>query len=135
MNRDYHELIKIKSFLERFNYLKIGGTVGKDTFGFDRYLNQILYRSYEWKKIRDSVIERDLGFDLAHQDIPIIGRIVVHHMNPITTDDILSKRNSILDPSFLVSCSFSTHLAIHYGDSNLLPKDYFERKSGDTTLW
>ena len=123
------------TFEEKFNYLKLNGNVGKETFGFDRYLNQRFYRSYEWKNARKIVIARDNGGDLGDIDRPISGRILVHHMNPISANDLDSGLDFIIDPEYLISVSHNTHNAIHYGDLELLPKQYIPRSPGDTKLW
>lgn len=136
IERSYSELVSIKSFRERFEYLKLNGKVGEPTFGGHRYLNQFLYRSPEWRPIRREVILRDNGFDLAHPDHEIPGNIYVHHLNPITIDDILRGRSKVFDLENLVSSSFSTHNAIHYGDANLLPEDTIVvRRKNDTCPW
>lgn len=132
--KSYSELIKIPSFQERLDYLRISGFVGDQTFGGHRLLNQILYSCPEWRKIRREVILRDDGLDLAHPDYEIAGRIYVHHINPITVDDILNRSRKVFDLENLVSCSFETHNAIHYGSEN--PKPVFvERKENDTCPW
>lgn len=133
--RTYTELLKIPTFLERFRYLKLGGQVGTETFGFDRYLNQAFYKSREWRSIRDKVIARDLGYDLASEDRPIGGRIIVHHMNPISEADIENSTELLLNPEYLISVSNDTHQAIHYGDESLLVCDPIIRKPNDTALW
>lgn len=134
--RTYSKLITLPTYLERFNYLKLGGRVGKDTFGFDRHLNQKLYqRDPRWKKARDLVIIRDNGCDLGMPGYEIYGKIIVHHMNPITIDDILHDRDWIYDPEFLICTVHNTHNAIHYGDENLLPKAPIERTPNDTCPW
>jgi hypothetical protein len=134
--RTYSELITLPTFEERFNYLKLGGRVGADTFGFDRHLNQTLYqRSQKWKNVRDIVIIRDNGCDLGVEGYPIYGKIIVHHMNPITLDDILNDRDWIYDPEFLICTVHATHNAIHYGDENLLNKIPVERTVNDTCPW
>lgn len=133
--RTYTELLKIPTYKERYNYLKLGAKVGEETFGYDRYLNQVFYRSKEWKSIRDKIILRDNGCDLADPDHAIFGRIYVHHMNPITLRDIDKRNPEIFDPEFLVCCSFDTHNAIHYGSENMLPQELVERKPGDTCPW
>lgn len=135
--KTYSELIEIPSLIERFRYLKIGGSVGEETFGFDRYLNQTLYRSSEWKKIRKKVIVRDLGCDMALEDYPISGRIYIHHMNPISKRDLVGHSDKIIDPEYLVCVSFDTHNAIHYGDESLLPINRVPivRSPNDTCLW
>ena len=135
MIRTYSELMLCNTFEEKFNYLKLNGNVGKETFGFDRYLNQRFYRSYEWKNARKIVIARDNGNDLGDIDRPISGRILVHHMNPISANDLDSGLDFIIDPGYLISVSHNTHNAIHYGDSELLPKQYIPRSPGDTKLW
>ena len=133
--RTYSELILLPTFEERFQYLKLDGRVGKDTFGFDRYLNQIFYRSERWKKIRDYVIVRDNGCDLAIDDREIAGRIIVHHMNPLDLRDIVDETEYLLDPEFLISTMHITHNAIHYGDENLLITAPIERTKNDTCPW
>lgn len=138
--RSYSELIKLRTFEERFEYLKLGGEVGIPTFGSDRYLNQELYRSNRWRGIggvRNKVILRDNGCDLGVEGYDIFSKkgIYIHHMNPITIDDILEERDWVYDPEYLICCSYETHNAIHYGDIDLLPKKFEERKPGDTTLW
>lgn len=135
MKRTYSELIKLKTFEERFEYLKLSGAVGKDTFGFDRYLNQKFYRTPEWKKIRDYVIVRDGGCDLGIHDRDIYDRIIIHHMNPITVTDICSHSDQILDPEQLICTSFRTHNAIHYGDISLVNQKPVERTPNDTCPW
>lgn len=134
--RTYSELITLPTFEERFRYLKLNGRVGEDTFGFDRYLNQEFYqRSQEWKRVRDFVILRDNGCDLAIDDREIMGKILVHHMNPITKEDILQRSEFLLNPEYLICTMKSTHDAIHYGDESLLIKDHVERRPNDTCLW
>ena len=133
--RTYSELITLPTFEERFNYLKLKGQVGKDTFGFDRWLNQIFYRDPEWKSIRDYVIVRDNGCDLGVDGYEINGRILVHHMNPISKEDILERSKYLLDPEFLISTVHNTHNAIHYGDEDLLIKTPIERTKNDTCPW
>lgn len=133
--RSFTEIQEYFSFESRYNYLKLNGVVGDITFGFDRYLNQALYKSREWKRVRDLVIIRDNGCDLAIPDREIVGKIVVHHMNPITIEDVESRRDIVLDPEFLICVSNNTHLAIHYSDPSLLPKDPVTRKPGDTSPW
>ena len=133
--RTYSELIKIPTFEERFQYLRLDGVVGESTFGFDRYLNQIFYRSARWKKVRDYVILRDNGCDLAMEGYEIYDRILVHHMNPITIRDIEYETEYLIDPEFLISTVHNTHNAIHYGDEKLLPQLPIERKPFDTCPW
>ena len=135
MIRRYSELRHIPTFEERFDYLKLNGSVGRETFGFDRYINQRFYTSKEWRDVRHHVIARDLGLDLGAEGYEINSRILIHHMNPIVVDDILHKNDDILDPEFLITTCHNTHNAIHYGDSSLLPKPLVERSRGDTKLW
>lgn len=134
--KSYSELIKIDSFEERFKYLSLVGIVGETTFGGHRYLNQILYQTDKWKKdTRREVILRDNGCDLAHEDYPIQGSIYIHHINPITIDDILEERPCVFDLENLISTSFRTHNGIHYGTEDLLLKGFVERKKNDTCPW
>lgn len=134
--RTYDELIKLPTFEERYEYLKIGGVVGEETFGFDRYLNQIFYKSKEWLAIRNYVITRDNGCDLGALDHEIIGdRIIIHHMNPITKEDILNRSEFLLDPKYLITTVKNTHDAIHYGNKDLLRSDLVERSKNDTCPW
>lgn len=134
--KTFTELSKLESFEARYEYLKLGSNVGEMTFGFDRYLNQLLYKSKIWAKVRDSVILRDEGWDLGLKGfLEIGGRVVVHHMNPITSEQIEYKDKDILDPEFLVCCSNSTHQAIHYGNISILPQKMIERTSNDTSPW
>lgn len=135
MWRTYSELIQYPTLLDRFKYLKLDGIVGIDTFGHDRFLNQALYTSYEWKKIRNRVIVRDMGCDMALDGYGIHGRVIIHHINPLSIEDIESRSSKVFDMDNLVCVSHMTHEAIHYGDENLLPKDPIERKPGDTRLW
>ena len=136
MTRTYSELIRLQTFEERFKYLKLGSKVGKETFGFDRYFNQKFYRSTEWKQIRNYVIARDQGCDLAIFDRQICGRIYVHHMNPISLDDIKDATEYLLNADYLVCASKETHDALHYGDGSLLMTSKpVERTPGDTKLW
>ena len=134
--RTYSELITLPTYIDRFNYLKLGGRVGADTFGFDRYLNQKVYqRDPRWKKARDLVIIRDNGCDLGVEGYEIYGKIMVHHMNPITMDDILKERDWIYDPEFLISTAHITHNAIHYGNEKLLVTEPIVRMKNDTCPW
>lgn len=133
--KTYSELIRIQTFQERFEYLLIGGNVGDPTFGGHRYLNQILYKTSEWRLTRREVILRDDGYDLGHEDYPIVGNIYIHHINPVTIDDILNRRPFVFDLENLISTSFNTHNAIHYGDSNLLPSEHLQRSKNDTCPW
>lgn len=135
--RTYSELIKLPTFEERYRYLRIGGKVGEDTFGFDRYLNQIFYRSDEWLDIRDFVIVRDLGCDLGcvDREIPKGIPIIVHHMNPITKADILERSKFLLDPEYMISTYKRTHDAIHYGNDDSIMEMTIERSMYDTCPW
>ena len=133
--KTYSELITIPTFEERFEYLKLDGQVGVETFGFNRYLNQALYKSDEWLSIRDYVITRDNGCDLGMEGYEIYGRILIHHINPITKDDIIQRSRILLDPENLITTVKRTHDAIHYGDSNLLMRAPIERRKNDTCLW
>ena len=133
--KTYSELITIPTFEERYEYLRLQGKVGKETFGFDRWLNQVFYRSKEWKTVRDKVIVRDCGCDLAMLDREIQGRILVHHMNPIIVRDILDRTEFLLNPEYLICTSKNTHDAIHYGDSKLLITMPIERSRNDTCPW
>ena len=133
--RSYSELITIPTFEERFKYLKLDGRVGEETFGFDRYLNQIFYKSNEWLRVRDLVIVRDNGCDLGIKGREIYGRILIHHMNPITIDDITRRSKYLLDPEYLITTVKNTHDAIHYGDESLLIKVPIERSKYDTCPW
>lgn len=133
--RTYSELILLPTFEERYQYLRLGGEVGKETFGFDRYLNQAFYKTPEWLSVRDQVIVRDNGCDLGIEDRAIHGRILVHHMNPITIDDILSRSEYLLNPDYLICTIKNTHDAIHYGDDDLLIKEPVERSRNDTCPW
>lgn len=133
--RTYSELIKLSTLAERFDYLKLGGVIGEDTFGFERYLNQNFYRSAVWKKIRNQVIIRDNGCEMGLEDYPISGRIIIHHMNPVDSDDIIHQRDILLNPEFLICVGNQTHNAIHYGSIDLLPQDPIERKPNDTCPW
>lgn len=133
--KSYSEVILLPTLEERFEYLKLEGTVGAETFGYDRYLNQVLYHDPEWRRIRNDVIIRDNGCDLGVEGYEIKGRILVHHINPITIDDIKLRRYCIFDLDNLICTSHDTHNAIHYGDANLLPKNPIERKPNDTCPW
>ena len=133
--KSYSDLIQIPTFEERFKYLQLSGSVGKETFGFDRYLNQNFYRSVEWKRIRDEVIVRDNGCDLGIADRPIAGKILIHHINPITDKDIVNATNILLNPEYLICVSHMTHNAIHYGNEDLLIKDPVIRTKNDTCPW
>lgn len=135
MIRTYEELVKMASFEDRFNYLKLDGKVGNDTFGFDRYLNQRFYRSSEWRRVRREIIIRDDGYDLGIRDRPIVGRVYIHHMNPISSDDIIHSSDFLLNPNYLISVSLDTHNALHYGDISLIEHKVVERKPNDTCPW
>lgn len=131
----YSELIQFNTFEERYRYLKLDGRVGEDTFGFDRYLNQIFYRSQKWKRVRNEVIIRDNGCDLGMEGHEIHGRILIHHMNPITLKDIERESEILLDPEYLISTIHNTHNAIHYGDEKLLIVAPIVRARNDTCPW
>lgn len=135
MIRSYSELIRRQTFKDRFDYLQLNGQVAGATFGGSRYLNQAFYRSAEWKQIRDYVILRDNGCDLGIEDRPIFGKPLVHHINPITKDSIIHDSDFILDPENLITVSFQTHNAIHYGDISLIPGEPIIRQANDTKLW
>lgn len=135
MMRTYSELIKYNTFEDRFNYLKLDGVIGEDTFGFDRWLNQYFYNSKEWKSTRDFVIIRDGGCDMAMDGYEIGGKVYVHHMNPITQNDIIYATEALMNPEFLVCVSHNTHNAIHYGDISLLTTDPIVRTPNDTCPW
>lgn len=133
--RSYSELIQLPTFEERFNYLKLDGIVGEDTFGHDRYINQLLYKSGKWKRTRNDIIIRDNGCDLGMADRAIYGKLIVHHINPITEDDILRDRTCVYDPDNLICVSHNTHQAIHYSSDDILIKDPIERTQHDTCPW
>lgn len=133
--RTYSELITIPTFEERFEYLQLKGSVGKDTFGYDRYLNQILYNSPEWKRLRNQIIIRDGGCDLACDGYEIYGKVLIHHLNPITVEDVLARSRKVFDPDNLVCVSHNTHNAIHYGNVDLLITGPIIRTQNDTCPW
>ena len=134
--RTYSELKELKTFEERFKYLKLGGVVGVETFGFDRYFNQKFYTTTEWKQLRNHIIVRDLGCDLGCEDHEIFGqRIIIHHMNPIDLEDIEKKSDFLLNREFLITTIHSTHNAIHYGDESLIITAPIERRRNDTCPW
>lgn len=133
--RTYSELKQLNTFEERYEYLKLDGQVGADTFGFDRYLNQVFYKSPEWRSIRNEVIVRDDGCDLGIEGREIHTKILVHHMNPISKEDILERSDILLNPEYLITTVKRTHDAIHYGDSDTLIKDPIERSANDTCPW
>ena len=136
MFRNYTELSKLKTFEERFEYLRLDGQVGKETFGFDRIFNQIFYRSVEWKRVRDQVIIRDCGCDLGVLGHEIYGqRILIHHMNPISLEDLERRSEILMNPEYLITTIHNTHQAIHYGDEDLLIKLPRERTKNDTCPW
>ena len=133
--RTYSELILLPTFEERFKYLQLNGRVGDDTFGFDRYINQKFYSSAEWKRIRDIVIMRDNGCDLALKGYEIYGRILIHHMNPITVKDVELSTEYLMNPEYLICVTHNTHNAIHYGDEKLITKGPVVRTKNDTCPW
>ena len=135
MIRTYSELSTITSFKGRFRYLKLDGAVGESTFGFDRYLNQLFYRSQRWRKIRDEVIVRDCGCDLGVEGYEIYKYVMIHHMNPITAKDIQDESEYLLNPEYLITTTQRTHNAIHYGNEDLLPTMPVERTKNDTCPW
>lgn len=135
MIRRYSELERLKTFEERYNYLQLKGSVGRSTFGFDRYINQKFYRSNKWLQIRNQVILRDEGCDLGIIGYEIYDHIVIHHMNPVSKEDIIHGNDIVFNLDFLICTSHRTHTAIHYGDSSLLYKKPIIRRPGDTILW
>lgn len=134
-SKTYSELIAIPTYEDRFRYLQLQGAVGKDTFGYDRYLNQVLYNSQEWKRFRNEIIIRDNGCDLAFEGYDIHGRILVHHINPITVDDVVNRNPLVFDPENVICVTHNTHNAIHYGDESLLITAPIERTRHDTCPW
>jgi len=134
-NKKYSELIKIPTFEERFEYLKLKGVVGKDTFGFTRWINQVLYTSTQWRSLRREIIIRDNGNDLACDGFEIYGAMLIHHINTITYDDVVNRNSIIFDPENLITTRLKTHNAIHYGDSKLLSVGPIERTKNDTCPW
>ena len=133
--RTYSELIHHSLFEDRYEYLKLPGIVGRVTLGFDRYIGQKFYRSREWRSARDYVIVRDNGCDLGVPGHEIRTDLLIHHINPISVDDLVGGLHWILDPEYLITTCHDTHNAIHYGDASLLPKEFVERSPGDTKLW
>lgn len=133
--KSYSELIMIPTFVERFEYLKLDGTIGIDTFGHDRWLNQVLYRSPEWKRFRNRIIIRDNGCDLGIEGREIQGKIIIHHLNPLTIEDVINRSPKIFDEENVISTMLMTHNAIHYGDEELLMKDPIIRTANDTCPW
>ena len=135
MIRRYSELIRLPTFIERYKYLRLGGQVCDETFGFERYLNQRFYHSSSWRDVRDFVIARDLGCDLAVAGYEIHSNVCIHHMNPATVDDIIIGSDALVDPEFLICTSLRTHNAIHYGDEGLFGDGFAERRPNDTCPW
>lgn len=135
MIRTYSELIQIDDYYDRYEYLRLSGKVADPTFDRLRYINQAFYASYQWRKLRNKVIIRDGGCDMAHEDYEIPGRIYIHHLNPVTPEDLETDSEFVWDPEFLVCVAFDTHNAIHYGDDTLLPQPLVERRPGDTCPW
>lgn len=133
--RCYSELITLPTFIERFRYLKLDGSIGMDTFGHDRWLNQVLYRSPEWKRFRNGIIIRDNGCDLGCEDRPIFGKILIHHINPLTIEDVLNRDPKIFDEENVISTILLTHNALHYGDESILYQDPITRQPNDTCPW
>lgn len=133
--RVYSELHRFSTFEDRFHYLALRGQVGDSTFGYDRYINQAFYRSREWRGIRNDVIVRDNGCDLGVSGFEIHDKVLIHHMNPMTVDDIVDGDENILDSRFLITVTHKTHNAIHFGDERMLPRQYTARVPGDTRLW
>lgn len=131
----YSDLVLLPTFQDRYRYLRLNGLVGKETFGFDRYMNQFFYRSPEWRRVRDMVITRDEGCDLGIPGRDIFGKIIIHHMNPIRPEDIRNRSELILDPEYLIATTHDTHLAIHYGDEHLLLQEPVERRPNDICPW
>lgn len=135
MNKSYEELVKLKTFKERYRYLKLSGRVGEETFGCDRYLNQVFYRSKEWKDFRNKIIIRDNGCDLGIDGMEIHSKLLIHHINPITKRDILERSSLLMDENNVICVSHNTHEAIHYGDESLLIEEYVPRRPNDTIPW
>lgn len=133
--RTYSELLTFDSYEERFEYLKLDGVIGQDTFGYDRYLNQQFYRTPEWKRVRDQIIVRDNGCDLGVEGYEIYGKIYIHHMNPLTPKDIIDRSDYLLNPEYLICVTMNTHNAIHYSDASLLAMLPKERTKNDTCPW
>lgn len=135
MKRRYSELITLPTFRERYNYVKLNGKVGEDTFGADRYLNQLFYKTKEWRQFRNEIIFRDRNCDLAHPDYELLETIVIHHLNPITKEDILDRSELLMDPENVICTAPKTHQAIHYGDASLLILEPLVRRPNDTCPW
>lgn len=135
MSKCYRDLRRLETFEDRYEYLRLGGSVGHATLGFDRYIGQAFYQSFQWKSVRQQVILRDNGCDLGIPGFEIHDSLLVHHMNPIDSDDVVHGEEWILDPDYLITTTQNTHNAIHYGDRSLLKIKFTERRSGDTKLW
>lgn len=135
ITRNYSELSEMQTLEERFSYLELSSVVGEASFGRERHLNQAFYKSREWRDIRHHVIARDLGFDLGDPETPVVGNVYIHHMNPLTQDDILNGTDNLLDPEFLISTSLRVHNAIHFGNQSQIPRGPTVRRPGDTKLW
>lgn len=133
--RSYHEMLQFQTFEDRYEYLKLRSSVGTSTFGFDRWINQAFYRSTQWKQVRAVVIARDSGLDLGMDGYEIYDKVIIHHMNPMTADDIDDADPNILNPDYLITVSHNTHNAIHFGDKRRLAQPIVERRPGDTSLW
>lgn len=133
--RIYNELRRLETFEERYHYLELKGILGEQTFGFDRWINQRFYRSREWKLVRNRVIIRDNGCDLGVPGFEIYSGLIIHHMNPLTVEELKHGDERLIDPNFLITTSLQTHNAIHFGDESLLPRGPVVREAGDTTLW
>ena len=133
--KTYSELLTFSTFEDRYEYLRLNGSVGEETFGFDRYFNQKFYRSKEWKNAKDKIVIRDHGCDLGIDGYEIWGKIYIHHMNPITLQDLENQSDFLLNPEYLICTTLSTHNAIHYGDKSLLPQEMVERQPNDTCPW
>jgi hypothetical protein len=134
-SRTYSELRRLDTFEERFRYLELRGIIGFATFGFDRWMNQRFYKSQQWQLVRDAVIVRDNGCDLGIPGYEVYSGLIVHHMNPLSVNDLIGNEEWVIDPEFLITTSLQTHNAIHYGDENQIPRGPIERKVGDTKLW
>jgi hypothetical protein len=134
-SRTYSELRRLDTFEERFRYLELRGVIGFATFGFDRWMNQRFYKSQQWQLVRDAVIVRDNGCDLGIPGYEVYSGLIVHHMNPLSVNDLIGNEEWVIDPEFLITTSLQTHNAIHYGDENQIPRGPIERKVGDTKLW
>lgn len=133
--RSYSELKRLPTFKERYEYLRIGGLVGESTFGFERFLNQALYTSQRWRLLRNQIIVRDNGCDLGVEGYDIYDKIIIHHMNPLTREQMEEPDDSMFDPEYLICVSHNTHNAIHYGDASLLRQEYVPRRPNDTCPW